>query len=139
MFIALIITSKISKRVSYDISQISNYLNEISNKNYKAVIKTQYFSEFLQISLLLKNLLKKLANRDKKKRKHEAKMRLINKQRNDILSAISHEFKNPIAAIMGYTETIRDDENININIRNKFLDKILSNGKKIKNYKSSCV
>jgi len=131
MFIALIITSKISKRVSYDISQISNYLNEISNKNYKAVIKTQYFSEFLQISLLLKNLVKKLANRDKKKRKHEAKMRLINKQRNDILSAISHEFKNPIAAIMGYTETIRDDENININIRNKFLDKILSNGKKM--------
>jgi signal transduction histidine kinase len=131
IFIALVITSKISKRVSYDISQISNYLNEISNKNYKAVIKTQYFSEFLQISLLLKNLVKKLANRDKKKRKHEAKMRLINKQRNDILSAISHEFKNPIAAIMGYTETIRDDENININIRNKFLDKILSNGKKM--------
>ncbi|MDD2357770.1 MAG: HAMP domain-containing sensor histidine kinase [Thiovulaceae bacterium] len=131
MFIALVITSKVSKRVSYDINQISKYLNEISNKNYKAVIKTQYFSEFLQISLLLKNLVKKLANRDKKKRKHEAKMRLINKQRNDILSAISHEFKNPIAAIMGYTETIREDEKININIRNKFLDKILSNGKKM--------
>ncbi len=131
IFIALLITSKISKRVNYDITQISNYLNEIANKNYKAVIKTKYFSEFLQISLLLKNLVKKLANRDKKKRKNEAKMRLINKQRNDILSAISHEFKNPIAAIMGYTETIRDDDNINIQIRNKFLDKILSNGKKM--------
>ena len=131
MLIALFITSKISKKVNYDISQISNYLNEISNKNYKAVIKTKYFSEFLQISLLLKNLVKKLANRDKKKRKHEAKLRLINKQRNDILSAISHEFKNPIAAIMGYTETIREDEAINIQIRNKFLDKILSNANKM--------
>ena len=131
IFIALLITNKISKRVNYDINQISNYLNEIANKNYKAVIKTKYFSEFLQISLLLKNLVKKLANRDKKKRKHEAKLRLINKQRNDILSAISHEFKNPIAAIMGYTETIREDEDINIKIRNKFLDKILSNANKM--------
>lgn len=131
IFIALIITNRISNRVNYDIFQISNYLNEISNKNYKAVIKTKYFSEFLQISLLLKNLVKKLANRDKKKRKHEAKLRLINKQRNDILSAISHEFKNPVAAIMGYTETIREDEQINIAIRNKFLDKILSNANKI--------
>ncbi len=131
ILIAFIITSKISKRVNYDIFQISNYLNEISNKNYKAVIKTKYFSEFLQISLLLKNLVKKLSNRDKKKRKHEAKLRLINKQRNDILSAISHEFKNPVAAIMGYTQTIREDEQINIAIRNKFLDKILSNASKI--------
>jgi signal transduction histidine kinase len=131
IFIALVITSKISKRVNYDVNQISDYLSEIANKNYKAVIKTKYFSEFLQISLLLKNLVKKLANRDKKKRKHEAKLRLINKQRNDILSAISHEFKNPIATIMGYTETIREDENINIKIRNKFLDKILSNANKM--------
>lgn len=131
IFIAFIITSRLSNRVNYDIFQISNYLNEISNKNYKAVIKTKYFSEFLQISLLLKNLVKKLSNRDKKKRKHEAKLRLINKQRNDILSAISHEFKNPVAAIMGYTETIREDEKINIAIRNKFLDKILSNASKI--------
>jgi signal transduction histidine kinase len=131
IFIAFIITSRLNNRVNYDILQISNYLNEISNKNYKAVIKTKYFSEFLQISLLLKNLVKKLSNRDKKKRKHEAKLRLINKQRNDILSAISHEFKNPVAAIMGYTETIREDEKINIAIRNKFLDKILSNASKI--------
>lgn len=131
ILIAFVITNKMSQKVNYDINQLADYLNEISNKNYKAIVKTKYFNEFLHISLLLKNLVKKLANREKKKRKYEAKMRLINKQRNDILSAISHEFKNPVAAIMGYTETIRDDENINIKIRNKFLDKILSNGKKI--------
>lgn len=125
------ITNKLNNRVNYDIEQISNYLREIADKNYKAIIKPEYFSEFLQISLLMKNLVKKLANRDKKKRKHEAKLRLINKQRNDILSAISHEFKNPVAAIMGYTQTIRDDEEIHIKIRNKFLDKIISNAEKI--------
>lgn len=76
---------------------------------------------------MLKNLAKKLRyNRDKQKRKHTAKLRLINKQQNDILSAISHEFKNPIAAIMGYAETLHDDIHLDPKIRQKFLDKILS-------------
>ncbi len=131
MIIGLIVIYKMSKKVKYDINQITNYLNEISDKNYKAVIKTRYFNEFLYISLLLKNLVKKLANREKKKDKYNAKLRLINKQKNDILSAISHEFKNPIAAVVGYAQTIREDQDININIRDRFLDKILSNAQKI--------
>ncbi|HEX5329627.1 HAMP domain-containing sensor histidine kinase [Sulfuricurvum sp.] len=125
--IALIIAYNISKKARYDILQITRYLDEISAKNYRAVLKPEYFREFLQISILLKNLVKKLHNRDKQKRKHTAKLRLINKQQNDILSAISHEFKNPIAAIMGYAETLHDDLNIDPKIREKFLDKILSN------------
>ncbi len=129
--IAIAISFKMSKRIRYDIAQITQYLDAISNKNYKAVVKTRYFNEFLQISLLLKNLVKKLASREKQKRKYTAKLRLINKQRNDILSAISHEFKNPIASIMGYAETLHDDPEVNQEIRTKFLQKILSNSRKM--------
>lgn len=125
--IALIIAYNISKKARHDIIQITRYLDEVSAKNYRAVLKPEYFREFLQISLMLKNLVKKLHNRDKQKRKHTAKLRLINKQQNDILSAISHEFKNPIAAIMGYAETLHDDLSLDPKIREKFLDKILSN------------
>ena len=125
--ISLAIAYNMSKKTRYDILQITRYLDEVSAKNYKAVLKPEYFREFLQISILLKNLVKKLDKRDRQKRKHTAKLRLINKQQNDILSAISHEFKNPIAAIMGYAETLRDDLNIDPKIREKFLDKILSN------------
>jgi len=120
-----------SKKIVYDIEQITQYLNDISNKDYKAIIKTRYFHEFLQISLMLKNLVKKLDKRDKQKRKNIAKLRLMNKQRNDILSAISHEFKNPIASIIGYSQTIQDDADMPIKIREKFLAKITSNGEKI--------
>lgn len=129
--IAFYITKQMNDRIVYDIEQITKFLNEISEKNYKAVIKTKYFYEFLHISLLLKNLVKKLSNRDKQKRKYTAKLRLMNKQRNDILSSISHEFKNPIASIIGYSQTLRDDPDVNIKIREKFLDKITSNGEKI--------
>ena len=131
MVIGLIAAYQMSNRVRYDIAQITKYLEEISNKNYKAVIKTRYFNEFLHIALNLKDLAKKLATRDKQKRKYTAKLRLVNKQRNDILSAISHEFKNPIASIMGYADTILDDPEINPKIRDRFLEKILANARKI--------
>jgi signal transduction histidine kinase len=127
VIIALIIAYNISKKARYDILQITHFLDQVSAKNYHAVLKPEYFREFLQISILLKNLVKKLNNRDKQKRKHTAKLRLINKQQNDILSAISHEFKNPIAAIMGYAETLHDDLALDPKIREKFLAKILSN------------
>lgn len=131
ILVALFIAFKISKKARYDIAQITQYLHEISAKNYTATLKPEYFREFLQITLLLKNLVKKLRNRDKQKRKYTAKLRLINKQQNDILSAISHEFKNPIAAIAGYTETLQEDPNLNLSIRGKFLEKIHSNALKI--------
>jgi two-component system phosphate regulon sensor histidine kinase PhoR len=129
--ISLLISYSISKKIRYDILQIINYLDEIADKNYKAVIKTRHFGEFLQISLQLKNLVKKLSNRERQKRKYTAKLRLVNKQRNDILSAISHEFKNPVASVMGYAETLLDDPEIDTKIRVKFLQKIFSNGQKI--------
>lgn len=128
---AFTVSYNMSKKIRDDILQIINYLDEIANKNYKAVIKTKHFSEFLQISLQLKNLVKKLNNRERQKRKYTAKLRLVNKQRNDILSAISHEFKNPIASIMGYAETLMDEPDVDTKVRQKFLEKVLSNGKKI--------
>lgn len=129
--IALYLAYKISIKARYDIAQITQFLNEISAKNYHAVLKPEYFREFMQIAIMLKNLVKKLRNRDKQKRKYTAKLRLINKQQNDILSAISHEFKNPVAAIAGYTETLQDDMNLSLPIREKFLGKIHSNALKI--------
>jgi len=129
--VALFIAYKISLKTRSDIAQITQFLNEISAKNYHAVLKPEYFREFMQIAVMLKNLVKKLKNRDKQKRKYTAKLRLINKQQNDILSAISHEFKNPVAAIVGYTETLQDDMDLSLPIREKFLGKVHSNALKI--------
>ena len=131
VIIGLFIALKISKKIRHDLVQITEYLREVSDKNYKAIVKPEYFSEFLYIALTLKNLAKKLNNRDKQKRKYTARLRLINKQRNDVLSAISHEFKNPIASIQGYAETLLDDPNADTKIRQRFLEKIMQNGKKI--------
>lgn len=131
IIISLIMAYRISKKIRHDINEITDYLREISEKNYKAIIKPEHFSEFLFIALTLKNLAKKLNNRDKQKRKYTARLRLINKQRNDILSALSHEFKNPIASIQGYAETLIEDPNADKKIQQRFLGKIMQNSKKI--------
>ncbi|MCW9026137.1 MAG: HAMP domain-containing histidine kinase, partial [Thiovulaceae bacterium] len=131
LIISFYTSNRMSQKVIEDIGRIKVYLDEISNKNYKANLKVKYFHEFLEISLLLKNLVKKLDKRDRQKRKHMAKLRLMNKQRNDILSSISHEFKNPVASIVGYAQTLQEDPEIPLKVREKFLSKINSNGEKI--------
>ena len=59
---------KIGDSIESEVKDIRNYLNEISNKNYSAVIKINKYQDFLEISLILKNIVKRLKNRDKKKK-----------------------------------------------------------------------
>ncbi len=89
--IAFFISKMMSKRILYDINQITKYLDEIANKNYGAVIKTRYFYEFLQISLMLKNLVKKLNNKEKQKEKYMAKLKQVKKQRDKFFLRLSKD------------------------------------------------
>lgn len=54
------------------------------------------------------------------------KLKIQNNFKDDIISAISHEFKNPISIINGYIETILTSP-IPKNLQKKFLEKILKN------------
>jgi hypothetical protein len=74
---------RINEKIHYDIEQITLYIKELSNKNYKAVIQTRYFNEFLQISVILKNLAKRLHNHSRQKRKYGAKLHLMKKHKID--------------------------------------------------------
>lgn len=128
---ALVITFRMSRHMRSDVAQIAGYLEAIGEKKYKSVLKIRYYGEFLQIAILLKNLVKRLKQHEKQRRKHTAKLRMINQQRTDFLSALSHEFKNPIAAIIGYAGTLIEDPDIEPKIRQRFLGKILSNADKM--------
>ena len=48
-----------------------------------------------------------------------------------MISAIAHEFRNPISSIMGYAQTLEDDKEIPAQLQEKFLHKIYNNGVKI--------
>ncbi|NQY20525.1 MAG: sensor histidine kinase [Campylobacteraceae bacterium] len=131
LIIAFFITYRISKRIKIETNNILNFLVDLSNKRNKNKIKSDFTLEFHTITRYLNTMSNRLSKRDKQKSKQNAKLKLSNRQKDEIISAISHEFKNPIAIISGYTQTILEDENLPLEIKNKFLHKINTNANKM--------
>ena len=120
-----------TKRVSKELKNVEDYLSENSDFNTPKTSARFFTEEFESINAKLINILRKIKKKEREKRKYTAKIKLKNRQRSDMLSAIAHEFRNPIAAIMGYSQTLTDDEEIPRGLRLKFLGKIYNNGEKI--------
>ena len=65
--LAFYFLKKLNTKLTDDIKEIKNYVTEISeHKNYEAIIKIKNYTEFLEISLILKNIVKRLKQKDKK-------------------------------------------------------------------------
>ena len=124
----LSVTYKISAKIEKEIEKIANFLSSLTKKKRETYIRSELSLEFYNITLLLTKVAQILTKKEKQKSKFTVKLQNSNKQKDDIISAISHEFKNPIAVINGYSQTLMEDENINPNIRQKFLTKIYKNG-----------
>ena len=119
------------KRVRRELKTVENYLSGVGTFNNTTPSARFFAREFENINLKLIQILRKIKRKEKEKRKYTAKIKLKNRQRSDMLSAIAHEFRNPIAAIMGYAQTLTEDEEIPPLLRSKFLHKIYNNGDKI--------
>ncbi len=126
-----IITYKISKEIERETTKIVTFLTSLTKKNKNTYIGSNYSIEFAHITKLLTKVSQILVKKEKQKSKYTNKLQISNRQKDDIISAISHEFKNPIAVINGYAQTLLDDTDINPNIRKKFLTKIYKNGIKL--------
>ena len=131
-FIAIIVvTYKINIQIQGEMQKIVNFLKELTKKKKPTYISSDFSQEFSIITNLLSKVSQILVKKEKQKSKYTSKLEVSNRQKDDIISAISHEFKNPIAVINGYSQTLLDDENLNPNIRQKFLSKIYKNGVKL--------
>ena len=131
-FIAVfLITYRISKDLEKEMQKIAEFLGSLTKKRKSTYISSDFSLEFSNITRLLTKVSQILMKKDKQKSKYTSKLQTSNQQKDDIISAISHEFKNPIAVINGYSQTLLDDEDLNPNIRKKFLDKIYKNGAKL--------
>jgi len=129
---AFFITIRVGKSISSDLKKIDRSLKDLMNKKYKFdFVGIGCCREFMTISNQIEKLAKKLEKREKQKSKYTKKLRELTQKQSDIISAISHEFKNPVAAITGYAQTIKDDKDISQQVREKFIDKVLKNANKI--------
>lgn len=125
----LLICYGIYKMINKEIKKAINNLNTIAQtyefENKKPSVDSVSSLQHLifELAVLTQNLEKK----DKQRRKYAAKLKLQNKQNTEVIEAIGHEFKNPIAAIMGYSQTLIEDTAIDKKLLIKFLDKIYQN------------
>ena len=120
-----------SKKMQRELNIINKYLknlDEIDEIEYNTYFFTQ---EFQDINENLIKVLKSAKKREDVKQRYNTKLKLKNRQRSDMISAIAHEFRNPIASIMGYSQTLYDDKDIPPALQEKFLSKIYNNGNKI--------
>ncbi len=132
MALAFWLAMKIHQKISRDLERINKSLDNLLNKNYDVDFEgVSCCQEFETISKQIDKVSTKLKKRERQKAKYTKKLKLLNKKQGDIISSISHEFKNPVAAIMGYTQTVKEDADLSPTLRDKFLDKVTKNAQKI--------
>lgn len=65
--LSIYLYTKVLTDIDSDLEQIKNYIHNISeHKDYSSTINIKNFTEFLQISLVLKNIVKRLNQKEKK-------------------------------------------------------------------------
>lgn len=133
IIITLFITTLVNKKISKEIKALILDASGFSVKTYPKGDRKFLIHEFSIIYNTLVRSGKKLKKIDKQKRKYDAKIRIKNRQQKDMISAISHEFKNPIAVIRGYSDTLVTEKDMDENLRNRFLEKIQKNSLKLNN------
>lgn len=131
LFIAFLISYSLSLKIKKEMDLILNFLVDLSQKKKAISLHSKFTFEFNQISNLLTKVAKKLAKQDELKTKNSAKLKVANRQKDELISSLSHEFKNPIAIISGYSQTLLEDEDISKDLHNRFLNKIHSNSIKL--------
>ena len=128
-----------ARQMQKELVTLNNYLENLETLE-KVEYKARFFTrEFEDIHRNLIKALKKAKKREDIKQRYNAKLKLKNRQRADMLSAIAHEFRNPIASIMGYSQTLVEDTDIPSSLQMKFLNKIYNNGNKIESLLSRLI
>ncbi|MDR0467915.1 MAG: HAMP domain-containing histidine kinase [Campylobacteraceae bacterium] len=131
LVILFLLANKFNTKTKNELNRIIKSFDLIANKDYNQTFNFGFAREFAEIGVYLKKLSKKLQKSDKQKKKYTTKLKLANKQKSDVISAISHEFKNPIATIIGYAQTLHSEKKLDEQTKDKFLEKIVKNSQKI--------
>ena len=121
---------KIGLDIEREIQTILRFLKSLIKKRRVFEIDSNFSKEFSQIAKLLSKISRILTKQENYREKYLSKLEASNREKENIISAISHEFKNPIAVIEGYSQTLLEDE-IDERIRERFLKKISKNAKKL--------
>ena len=130
-----VLVSKFGKEIELEITA-SPYLN---GKNIEGLILTgKNITELQTLGQKIKDSETKLIEAQRiisiermRSKRQKAFLDEMNKMKKDFISNISHELRTPLASIIGFTETIYSEPNMDYELRNEFIQIILNEGKRL--------
>jgi len=129
------LVSKYDRQLAYEISiQLISKKGEVSGMlgTGKSIGKLKYFEREirkLKPKIVEANRLLKLERA--RTRKHESLVEELNRLKSEFISNISHEFRTPLASIIGFSETIESDPDLPPEMKKEFNNVILNEGKRL--------
>ena len=126
LYLARKIDNYLHSQTNYVLKMIDD-LPHLKNETVNSIDLDYEFNKMRKKLMTLSVSLKKKSNL---KSKYTTKLKIANRQKNDIISSISHEFKNPISIIIGCNEILIDSQTSSQD-KEKFLEKISSNANKL--------
>ncbi|MBT8386868.1 MAG: PAS domain-containing sensor histidine kinase [Ignavibacteria bacterium] len=129
------LVSKYDRQLAYELS-----IRLISKKGKitgmlgtgKSISKLKHFEEEirkLKPKIVEANRLIKLER--SRTRKHESLVEELNRLKSEFISNISHEFRTPLASIIGFSESIQLDPDLPPEMKKEFNNVILNEGKRL--------
>lgn len=115
-----VLAQKTSINFIIPIKKMLRGVTEIANGNYNIRLESSSINEFIELSRGFNKMAETIQNEQSEKRRLE-------KVREDLILDISHDLKNPLSSILGYSETLLQDSNISEAERNEYLNIINQN------------
>ncbi len=126
---SLLLGNYLAIRISFELERIGDYFENIQNKVYKKRLILQYSTEFISLQNRISAVIERLQKLNKKMQKLNAKLKFANNNQEKLLSAISHELKNPLSSIIGYSQILFDE--VQNNFHRKYIEKIIANSRRV--------
>ncbi len=127
LIIVLYFDSKIiSGKIVKPLQKLDKGMKSIRNGNYCLKTEIEDKSEIGRLATSFEEMAERI-------RKDVLKLENSEKERIKLITDISHDLKNPLSSIVGYSEYLIGKEVISENDRNRFLRIINSNGKRADN------